>query len=105
MILPGFKWADWAAVHARSLDIHKECYRQLNRESGGYYDPDKAASDFLDAEDAWCQESAAILGLSFEAFGALASKGQIHWRENFGQGYEIRFEGRIHPMHIKPVKP
>jgi len=104
MILPPLKWAPWSAVHARSIEIHRDCYLQLNRETCGAYDPVKANDAFLDAEDAWCEESAEILGLSLEDFGQLASKGCIEWRENYGQGFEIRYDGATHPMRTRPPK-
>ncbi len=104
MILPPLRWSDWNALRSRSLAINREAIQLLNQDAPVPYDPEEAMAKFYDAEDAWFTESADILGLDQSTFQQAAARSEIHWRENYGQGFEIRYDGTIHPMRTRPPK-
>lgn len=104
MICPGFKWKPWPEIRARSLEIHHRAYAELNARMDGVFDPAKEMAGFYDAEDAWLEDSAKAIGIDRSRLERLAVAGQIQWRENYGHGHEVRYDGQSSPMTIRPAK-
>ncbi len=106
MILPGLKWKTWSDVRRRSLEIHRQAIAWTNQNAVGMIDPQKEDAAFLDAEDAWLDDSARAIGIDRSMLERLAARGEIQWRENYGKGFEVRYGygGKHLPMTIRPFK-
>ncbi len=101
MIMPSHKWLDWPALRTRSLEINREAIRVLNTE-GFLYDPASDDARFMDAEDAFLNDSAHALGIDRSQLEQLAAAGKIQWRDNFCIAHEIRYDGRIERLSHYP---
>lgn len=101
MILPPGKWATWDKVRARSLEIEREAMAFCRRECVIMPDPSAASSSFLDDEDAWLDDSAAVLGMTRSELEQHAAAGEVQWRVGYLRAYMVRHGENVKDMTIK----